>query len=429
MPHDTIIIGAGAAGLGAARRLADEGHTPLVLEARDRIGGRAFTRYDLAPFPVEQGAEFIHGENVFTWGLLQRYGLSAIDRHTGFEWHYYYGGQILDEATFKATPGAGHELYERSWRAAGAHALAGQDDMSLEQAARTLPGAFDTPPTDEAWQLWRNYMTELTSTEPDKLSAVSMLDSAYASDGTLNYRVVEGYSALWQRMAADLDIRLNTPVTRVSWSFDGVTVATAGGETLEAERLIVTLPLGVLKAGAVTFDPPLPAHKREAIARLGAGHVDKVILTFDERFWPEGLGFLATPLRSQFRWTPGFNRPAAQQAPLLTGFFGGESAEYYESLGVDAPLAALADLEQMYGRSLERQLVNSEFVSWGTDPWSRMGYSHVPVGAAGQRAILATPLAGRVCFAGEATTVTRASTVHGALLSGYRAADEALRLR
>jgi monoamine oxidase len=429
MSHEIIIIGAGAAGLGAARRLKDAGHDALLLEARDRLGGRAFTRYDLAPFPVEQGAEFLHGENIFTWEFIRRYGLSAIDRHTGFEWHYHYNGEILDEASFMATPGSGHELHERGWRAAGAHALAGTADMSVEQAARTLPGVFDTPPTDEAWQLWRNHMTELTSTEPDKLSAVSVLDSAYGSDGALNYRVVEGYSELWKRMAADLDIRLSTPVTHINWSFDGVSVTTADGATHAAERLIVTLPLGVLKANAVTFDPPLPAHKLQAIERLGAGHVDKIILTFDERFWPAGLGFLVTPLRSQFWWTPGFNRPAEQQAPVLTGFFGGESAEYYESLGVDAPLAALADLEQMYGRSLERHLVNAEFVSWGTDPWARMGYSNVPVGAAGQRAVLATPLAGRVFFAGEATNVTRASTVHGALLSGYRAADEALRLR
>ena len=425
MAREIIIVGAGAAGIGAARRLKDAGHDALVLEARDRIGGRSTTAYDIAPFPVELGAEFIHGENVATWELIRRYGLTTIDRHTNFEWLYYYGGRILDQETFSATSGTGRQTFELLRPIAERWASSDMSDMSIEQAARSLPGVFPEPPTEEAWQLWRNAIAELASAEPDKLSVCALAESRYAGDGHLNYRVIEGYSELWRRVAGGLDIRLRTPVTRVTWDGTGVTIE-ADDERYSAECVILTLPLGVLKTGMVAFDPPLPDDKLTAIERLGAGHVDKIILTFDERFWPERMGFLFTSLTSQLWWTPGFNRPVEQQAAVLTGFFGGAAAEHYEALGANAPLAALRDLEQMFGMPLEGRLRDARFVAWGSDSWARMGYSYVSPGAVGQRAKLATPLGGRLFFAGEASNVDRPSTIHGALQSGYRAADEAL---
>jgi monoamine oxidase len=173
----------------------------------------------------------------------------------------------------------------------------------------------------------------------------------------------------------------------------------------------------------VTFDPPLPDRKRQAIARLGAGHVDKVVLVFDEPFWPPTLRGLLTDLDGQ-SWIV-LGRSPAEPAPVLRVLMGGRAAERFEA-APDPVAKALGELETIFELELGGRLVAGRFAPWGIDPWARTGYSYVPSGGRGLRAALGAPLGGVLFFAGEATHAVRPCTVHGAIESGERAAAEVL---
>jgi monoamine oxidase len=431
MAKRTIVVGAGAAGLAAARRLHDAGQQVTVLEARDRLGGRVWTHYDLGPYPVEQGAEFIHGSMVLTWKLLQQYGLHAIDAQQGYGYYYHLGTRLYDTPhypgmRFRRLLRAIHEVAEK-------YAATGGPDIPLSDALADVIDQTNHIPSNDERLLWNNAIAELMSADMDRLSLLQFAgwkpeppqpgQHQPPEDVSDNWRLVEGYGALWRHLSAGLDFRLNTPVTAIRWSDDGAVVETSS-ESFRADSVVVTLPLALLKDGAVEFFPELPAEKRDAIARLGAGHVDKIIMRFREKFWPDNLGILFTPLQMQCAWTPGFGRD--NPPPILTIFFGGRSAEEFEALGDAAPEAALANLEDVFGQPLRDNLLDARFIAWGSDPWSRMGYSHTPPGAVGLRQHLATPLARTLYFAGEATNVVHSATVHGAMESGFRAAGEVM---
>ncbi len=423
-PIDTLVIGAGAAGLAAARHLHDAGVSAVVVEARDRIGGRAHTSYDFASHPVELGAEFIHGENVCTWALMERFGMHALDQVPLLNVRGYVDGKLYGHDEFLRSPMIRAAFSMKSvatdWLAAG------RGDASLLEVARVTNSERGVSLTAGEWATWSHFFAQYHAADPDQLGAAGWLEPSFENDGVrLNFRITEGYSALLAAFADGLDVRLSTPVQRIEWDAAGVRIH-AAGETLDAERVIVTLPLGVLQEGGIVFDPPLPDDKQHAIEGLGAGAIAKIILRFDEQLWPDDLTFLFTERESQVWWRPG--RCRDDEAPVLMAFFGGSSVAHFRAFGEDAPLAALDDLETMLGRKLGSHLVSSRFVDWQADPYTRTGYSSVPPGGAGLRDALAAPIGSVLYFAGEATNRNRPATVHGALESGYRAAHEVMSL-
>jgi monoamine oxidase len=407
-----IVIGAGAAGIAAARRLRAAGRGVTVLEARDRVGGRVWTAHDLAPAPVELGAEYVHGEHVVTWSWLSEFGLEAAEAHVDEPWWAFAGGRRLDPAGFDALMPSHpfDDLREAGW-------AWGTPGATLETALRAW--ARDNRPEgqDAAWGLWNSASGVGWGADLDRLGVDAILEATYEGDGETDFRVVGGYATLLERAAASLDVRLDAPVTAVEWSRRGAIVHSATGE-LAARHVIVTLPLGVLRAGAVTFDPPLPDGTREAIAGLGVGHVDKVVLLFDAPFWPEGMKGVFTDLDGQSWKVAGGGR-------VLRALMGGRAAERFEA-APDPVALALRELETVFGVELAGRLLAGRFAGWGTDPWARTGYSYVPPGGRGLRAALAEPLGHVLFFAGEATHVVRPATVHGAIESGERAAAEVL---
>ena len=184
----------------------------------------------------------------------------------------------------------------------------------------------------------------------------------------------------------------------------------------------MTLPLGVLKRGDFEFAPRLPKEKEDAIARLNAGHINKIVLKLDRVYWPPDLTFLFTSQKTQLWWRPGQGQAAEE--PVLTAFFGGRHAAEFEALSTEEAVAEAArDLGDVLGRSLSGHVLDGRFIAWGAEPHTRMGYSSVPPGGLGLRDQLAAPL-GALAFAGEATSPTRPATVHGAIESGRRAAAE-----
>jgi monoamine oxidase len=420
--RSVIVIGAGAAGIAAAHYLQAAGHPVTVLEARERIGGRVWTAHDLAPYPVELGAEFLHGTSILTSDLLKQYNLTPLPDAVNDEFYIHDGTHLYSGQAAQQLPGIAllddHEDLAEEWAASG------KPETDLDRVLRQWAQDQQLTVPPAVWRLVNNLVAIDWACDTDRLGVYGMAEQNYADDGDdrARTRVAEGYGVLLDRLAAGLAIVCNSPVQQIRWAPTGVVVTTQDGATWQADCAVITLPLAVLQAGVVEFFPPLPPRKAQAVHGLGAGHVNKLILRFREPFWPADLGGVITTLPSQLWWRPGWGR--TPEIPILTALVGGDAALHFEQLGDQAVVAALDDLVAIFGPIARETFLAGQFVAWGVDPWSRMGYSYVPVGAAGLRAQLAAPLKDVLYFAGEATHVTRAATVHGALESGLRVAAE-----
>jgi len=405
---DVLVLGAGAAGLSAAQSLRRKGLSVTVLEARQRLGGRMWSDHNLAPYPIELGAEFIHGGQVSTWDLLESAQLTSLEDE-GETVYVYLNGLLQPDS-----------VLERDYVAELEEALESWDEEADEPLSAVLPSLGLS--SEEA-RLLNSFFAPDNAADLDQYGILGYAEATFEGDGIEegDWRIVEGYSALVNFMGAGLDVRLNSIVERVSWDAGGVEVQTSDGRIYEADKLIITLPLGVLQKGSVTFDPVLPTWKQQAIQGLGAGIVNKLILKFSEPFWPDDLSVLVTPLDTQFWWRPGYDRD--EEIPILTALIGGRSGADFSRLSESQAIErGLEELERMTGRSLDGLLMEGRFINWGADPYSLMGYSYAPVGAAGLRAELARAVDNVLYFAGEATNALRPGTVHGAAESGETAA-------
>ncbi|HWQ11839.1 MAG TPA: NAD(P)/FAD-dependent oxidoreductase [Roseiflexaceae bacterium] len=411
---DVLVIGAGAAGLAAAHALAEAGRTAVVLEARGRIGGRIWTDHRFGPVPVECGAEFIHGSQVITWGWVRRAGVQTIP----------------------APPWSGRRIALGGGRLAGPWLLALRADLRLLPSVGRELAAHQGPDVSLAdWMAARRLsplarhlldvrLAHAACATPETLSVAALAhEERTGTSDSANFRIAEGYDRLLAAIAAGLDIRLETPVIRVRWGVDDVEAVTPGG-TFAGRRAVVTLPLALLKAGAVAFDPSLPEEKRRAIGALAMAPAMKLLLRFTEPFWDPGMTFLTAHDPAPVWW------PVRRGAPLLTAFLTGPRAARMAALGPEQAIErALGVLAEVFGAHPRRLFAAGEMVDWGADPWARGGYSATPPGAHGMRAALASPC-GALHFAGEATvTDDNPATVHGALASGERAAREIVEAR
>ena len=464
---DVVVIGAGASGLAAARALADAGRHAIVLEARDRIGGRIHTADvpDLGA-PVELGAEFMHGDPPELWAIADAAALRVCDadeQHVALD-----GGRLVAREDFGGEVG---EVLEAM--TAEAH-RAGAPDVSV---ADFLATHFGDAAHADARRMVTSYVEGFHAANVAE-AGIRPLAAAEgsASGNDAAYRIVDGYArvAEWLhdgRGAREaLDVRFGRVVERVAWDQAGVTVQSrsgAGVETVHATCAVITLPLGVLQAsvlqtgmtgmtgttdtvtgeaaavakGTVRFDPPLE-RRREALGLLGMGQVSRVVLRFRTRFWerPGAVPALAgvdAGVALAFVHTPELDVPVwwtlrAIRAPVLVAWSGASKARALLVRDADARLDRVLDaLATAFG--MTRAALDAEFVAayehdWSRDPFARGAYSYARVGGAGAFAALAEPL-GPLFFAGEATAAAGDwGTVHGALRSGARAAREALAL-
>lgn len=410
MTHsDIVVIGAGAAGLAAARTLADGGRDVVVLEARNRVGGRVWTDHSFGPVPIERGAEYIHGAQADTWEWVQRAGA-----HTA-----------------AAAPWAGRRIVQEDGRLVGPDVFQQRADLqplfTLEEQIATYTG----PDCSLGEWLRVRQCSPLATHIADvrmahancaTLDTISVAELAYElryyDKGPGDFHILEGYDYVLAPLAAGLDIRFATPVMHIAWGADGVVITTPDA-TWHARHVVVTLPLAVLQSGAVTFDPPLPAAQQEALARLAMPPAMKLFLRFDEPFWDADMTFLTARNPLPVWWT---TQPGV---PILTAFSTGTRAAQVAAEGPDAVLEhGLATLATIFGDAPRRHFRAHLLVDWAADEWARGGYSQVPVGAHGMRKQLAQA-AGALHFAGEATVfANNPATVHGALHSGVRAARE-----
>ena len=231
-----------------------------------------------------------------------------------------------------------------------------------------------------------------------------------------------GYRQIVDVLAAGLDIRTGAAVARVDYGGPGVVLTTAAGESMEAASVVVTVPLGVLKKGAVTFTPALPPETQVAIDSLGMGVLNKTCLLFDELFWPPDVELIGHVGTRPGQWAETVSLYPYTGQPVLMMFNAGAYGARMEAMA-DAEVvgAALAALRDMYGSVPPPKDVL--VTRWRSDPWSYGSYSYVPAGSSfGHHAELSRPVENRVLFAGEATHPDYPATVHGAFLSGVRAA-------
>jgi len=435
---DAIIIGAGAAGLAAAKELRENGCRIVVLEARNRVGGRIFTYRDpMVTLPIELGAEFLHGHTPVTDTIINAAGLTSVDV-VGEHWQAVEGqfkqfdfwkaiGKVLDKLDEHRSP-------DRSFA-----------DYLSERAARKRK-----PKDARARRLAKQFVQGFHAADPAVVSERWLSkggDPADSPEDERTGRVLDGYDRIGAWLARDVydAIELNTVASKIEWQRGSVTVTcrNSAGEirSFAGKTLIVTLPVGVLQAsapepGAVTFDPVIPAAV-EAINGLRMGPVVRTVFSFAERFWEKGLRNApragGNGLASlSFVHSPGATFPIwwtqfPVRAPMLVGWMGGPPALELCSLpDAEIERIALHDLASHLGSTYERLagLVQGSWMhNWERDPYSRGAYSYAAVGGSGAGRRLARPIEQTIFFSGEATnTQGRSGTVEGALATGSIAA-------
>ena len=401
---DVAIIGAGAAGLGAAHALEGSGLSVIVLEARNRLGGRAWTVQASPEVTFDVGCGWLHSAD--------RNSFVAIARKLGFElnkdlppWRERAYGNAFPQELRDDFMRAMDAFYERLWQSA----QNGKD----EPASRSL----------EPGNRW-NPMIDAISTYINgcELEDMSTLDWDAYEDSELNWRVRRGYGALIAAYGAPGPVALNCNVALIDHSGKHVRLETSLGR-LTADKVIVTVPTNLIAEEAIRFSPPLPA-KVDAAAGLPLGLDDKVTLALDgaEAFPKEGNLRGATTRTGMGTY---HIRPFGQ--PCIEGFFGGSFARQLEDAGEGAIAAhSIDEIAGFLGNEIRRKLKPLYESRWGHDPFARGSYSHALPGHAGDRAVLAAPVDGRLFFAGEATSLNFFTTAHGARDSGERAAEEVL---
>lgn len=408
---DVAIIGAGAAGLGAANALRNSDLSLIVLEARDRVGGRAHTIMASPEVTFDVGCGWLHSAN--------RNSFVKIAEALGFEinrnlppWRERAYGKAFPQHDRDEFIRALDAFYDRAEEAA----------KVAEQTGRDTPASLCLEPGNR----W-NPMIDAISTYINgcELDQVSLLDMDAYEDTDINWRVRRGYGALVAAYGAACPLALDCVVTLIDHSGKRVRIETSNG-TLTAAQVIVTVPTNLIANEAIRFHPPLSA-KVDAARGLPLGLADKVTLALDE---PEALPVEGNLRAATMRTAMGTYhlRPFGQ--PCIEGFFGGRFAHSLEDAGEGALAAeSINEIVSILGSDFRRKLKPLVESRWAHDPFAQGSYSHALPGHADKREVLAAPVDGRLFFAGEATSPEFFSTAHGARDSGERAAEEVLASR
>ncbi len=440
-----LVLGAGIAGLTAALRIAEAGRAVTLLEASGRVGGRIRTEH-AGPVPIELGAQFVHGKPPELLRWIEDLGLHC----------YQLGGQnvhVREDGTLEPERNASQKHGERvpfdlldtmqQW--SEAHA---EEDRSFSD---WLAGTDANGPERDTLT---GYIEGFNAADAGTASvrALSVQQKAEdAIDGDTSFCVSGGYEGLPLRMAHRLQraggqMILRKPAGRVQWREGSVICHARDGEVFEVERLIVALPLGVLQNDSVCFDPQ-PGQVLQHAARMRMGEVCRMSLLFTERWWAElssphceplsRLAFLLSraaakgSIQPDSAHFPVFWTGFPSLDPVLTAWIGGPRARAFRGLD-DRSIARVAceDLARAFSVEthwLQQQLVSHHRHDWSNDPLFSGAYSWVPTGAADASAHMAEPVEDTLFFAGEHTDITgHWGTVHGALRSGLRAAEQVL---
>lgn len=424
-----LVLGAGMAGIAAARALADKGYSVTVVEARDVAGGRIRTDTSLGA-PVDLGASFIHGTkgNPLV-ALAHRYGAATYDTDQDEALQVSASGATVSAAVSKKAQREYDALFEKllaiKERLVQDRSIGGVTGPILKRIRQRQGSAIG----DMVDFLVRSEIGIEFGADLNQLS-LKYFDEDEGFSGS-DLLLKPGYISLIDGLSHALDIRFNERVKEVAWSSSGVRVSTVSG-VFEADRVVITLPLGVLKRGDIQFSPGLPSAKKTAIAKLGLGVLNKTYFKFPTAFWQNGeepVGYIGNVGSRRATQIPEYYTvDQAVGVPILFGFTAGAQARRFEQLNLTAiSTATMTTFRKIFGRSVPDPEVVMQ-TRWSSDPYSYGAYSFLSVGAKAEYYdTLAQPIDNRVFFAGEATHRAYPGTVHGAYLSGIREAGRVMK--
>lgn len=431
-PEKVIVVGAGMAGLVAARLLRDSGFAVTVLEARHRLGGRTWTDSSLGA-PLDLGGSWVHGidGNPLTlW--CEALGVALVENR---------GDRLLIDKRAKVPSREGQRrravLGRAAFKAAMEWASWKSKAMTLSRGPRSISVKDAIDPV-----LHASWLPEI-----DRLVIATFIEGSEGVQGApydwvaaeewfptegldRNGQPRGGFIQLLDDAARGLQVRLGAPVQRITWNGEGATAVLQGGETIAADRAVVTVPVGLLRTGWPALDPPPPEGQQVAIGRLGygAGILGKIYLRFPERFWPEQpkwFGRLPDAPDKRGTFNTWVSHVDETGLPILLSFSNGATAARLDRTASDEEVkeVAMSSLRKMFGEAIPAPQAML-FPRWLSDPWSQGGYSYPGVGSAPEdREDHARPLGDRIFFAGEATEPVEYGTVHAALWSAEQTAE------
>lgn len=432
--YDVVVIGAGAAGLNAARLLTQAGMRVALLEARDRVGGRIWTQFVGStgagrPIPIELGAEFVHGLPEVTWRLVREGNLSAYE---------------LDGKSFWYADGGLHSGHQQQ-------SDAGRVLEGLVEHVSRRPNHADLPFAEYLTQLnlgsaasqaVQNYVEGFNAADQRRISVAALAKQQRAEDAISAdriFRLEAGYSAIPELLARQFsqaggELTLGALVHRIAWSPGTVTVEAqrAGvSQSFRARQAVIAVPLGVLQAKGIAFEPE-PVDLLAQANRMAMGPVMRMTFLFERKLWDDSMSFLIAPSELPSAWWT----PMPHETPMLTAWAGGPKAEALLNLiGTDGDvgnlrrrcLQSLAHVLSHPFELLEQSVTSCHLHNWQTDPHALGAYSYVPAGALDAPGKLQGPVENTLYFAGEHTDTTgHWGTVHAALASGETVADRIL---
>ena len=414
-PDHIVVIGAGAAGLMAARELSLAGRKVTILEARDRCGGRIHS-LPAAEFgyPAEAGAEFVHGEAPVTRSLVREAGLSLLPIQ-GTQWTVEDGKFSREESQVPHEAQLHKALQEL------------KDDLTVAEFLRRL---FAGPTYDRLRHSIERMVEGYDAADPERASTLALREEWMDGARSTQARIAGGYGALVDFLTAGcrnhgVAIHLGSAVTAIEASNGKGVVHCANGDAHGYDAVVLTVPLPLLKGILL---PPTERERVAAAAHIGFGNVIKILLRFETHWWGEkrtdlaDLTFLLSDARIPVWWT---QHPA--DLPVLTGWFGGPKTEGMASLGeyelIEAGIASLAEIFGCDPKELMRNLVAARAINWAHDPLARGAYSYVTPQTRAAQAVLSRIDGGAVFFSGEALYRGRdMGTVEAALASGLETA-------
>ncbi len=418
MNYDVIIIGAGAAGLIAAYDLSSAGSKVLVLEARDRIGGRAHT-INKKQFSthVETGAEFVHGKLPISLSLLDR---------AGIQYHSMQGRSF----TVKKGAIKKEDDFDTDWDELMEQLNVLQNDMTI---ADFLNKYFHGGKYEELRKSVIQFVQGFDAADPQKASAISLRKEWMNDDDGNQFRIEKGYAALMEWLSTEClknnaELKLSHIVSGIDCNNHPATIQCSNGEEFFADKILITVPLGVWKAHKINFSPDLPG-KQHAAIQMGYGNVVKINIEFDSLFWENngarsmpGAGFIFSDVAIPTWWT---QEPV--KVPQLTGWLAGPPADEYNHLPDEAVKAkAIESLAYIFGTTsqlIEQKIIAYIITNWHNDPFALGGYSYETLQSSVAKKIMMAPVNNTLFFAGEALYEgSHNGTVEAAFTSGRNAA-------
>jgi len=421
---DILIIGAGATGLMAARTLANAGKKVIVLEARERCGGRIHTLNSELLFKnAELGAEFIHGDLPVTLNLLKQAGISYYSASAAM-WQYKDGKFKQESEQIE-----GWDLLIKALKKL-------EQDISIDNFSQKY---FQDDKYKELRNFVRKFVSGYDTADPRSASAFALMKEWENEDAGAQHRIIGGYQVMIKYLEDELinnngHIYLNSVAKDISLKQGDVEVKTGNGEIYSAKQILIALPLGVLqqgenKKGALTFTPPIPEHSK-ALKAMGFGAVIKVLLEFDDLFWEDeathalagkslkNMGYLLSDEEIPTWWTQ-----FPQHSPVFTGWIGGPAAAEKKDVPDEEILKqSLESLSNIFSRKteeLKEKLLSYKIMNWTAEPFTRGSYAYDTVAAPESRKVLNTPIENTLFFAGEYLYEGIAmGTVEAALTSG-----------